>query len=149
MSQQEIQDDRVEWMLKFSVFACGIGLIALGVHKITNFDFDDLKMFALTIYYIIFGFLLCVSVLPFESFYSSFSFLRYYLGKGVFLVFLGSLALDTEEFWYIIIAIILLVVGFVYLLLGLTCAKKITFKLEAPAQQPAATPEEKPLVKTD
>lgn len=147
MTQQELKDQRMEWILKIATIICGIALVVLGVFKIIDFDLEEPRTFALTLYYIIFGFLLFLSSLPCECLYTSFSFLNYYLGKALFLIFLGTLTLDTGTFWYIIISIVLFAVGGVYFILGITCSQNLAGKVDLPQHQPQA--EEKPLIKTD
>lgn len=68
-------------------------------------------------------------------FLNYFNFLESNLGKGLFIVFLGSILLSSQ-LYAIIVGVIVIVVGFVYMLIG----RKI--KNDQPEAEPEAEPKQ-------
>ena len=52
-------NDRFIYILRIVTFGSGVGLIALGIVKFATFGIGDVRGFFLTIYYILFGILVC------------------------------------------------------------------------------------------
>lgn len=124
MAGQEINDVKLSTLLKILAFLCGIALIAIGITKFTTLQIADPVDFFLSIYYILFGVLVCFSELPFQRILYFFSFLKTFIGKAVFLLFLGTLVFDTI-WWHILVAIVLWGVAICYFILACACKSKL------------------------
>jgi COPI associated protein len=75
----------------------------------------------LDLYRIIFGLLIMIAELRLKRLLVWFSFLLYYIGLGLFYVFVGGLASGSEWYEYII-AIIAVIIGFTYCAVGCMCS---------------------------
>jgi hypothetical protein len=125
MAGQEINDIKLSTILKILAFLCGIALIAIGITNFSTFSITDPVEFFLSIYYILFGILVCLSELPFQKILFFFSFLKTFFGKAVFLLFLGTLIFDYAVWWHILVAICLWCVAICYFFLGCACKSKL------------------------
>ena len=130
MGGQEIDDKRLNIILKIGVIVCGIGLIGISIHIFSTFNIKNPVHFFLAIYYILFGVLLITAEMPIQFTTRHFSFLGYYIGRGIFMLFVGSLIFNTGVWWYILIACIMFLVAIVYIILGLGCKGRIKAKKE-------------------
>jgi hypothetical protein len=65
-----------------------------------------------------------------------FSFLAYYIGRGIFMLFVGSLIFNTGVWWYVLIACIIFLVAAIYIILGVACKGKIKKAPEAETDPP-------------
>lgn len=110
--------------LRIVSFCCGVGLIALGITTFISFDISGVKGFFLTLYYILFGLLVCLSEMPCDRLLSCFFFLKYYLGKALFYLFLGTITFTWTSMFYLIISIVLFCASGMYFILFLGCAGK-------------------------
>lgn len=126
MAGQEIEDKRLNLILKILIVVCGICLIGIALHKFVAFDIGNPVDFFLAIYYILFGVLLMLCEMPFNWIIKHFSFLGYYIGRGIFLLFLGTLIFDVRIWWYIMIACFMFLTAVIYILIGTTCKANIT-----------------------
>lgn len=114
------------YVLRVLTVICGLGLIFLGIYELANFDFDELREFFLWIYYILFGIIVCLIEMPFERLMSWFYFLKFYFGKGVFFLFLGSITFDWDPYYYLIISLVFFCTGVMYLILSFTVENDFT-----------------------
>lgn len=126
MAGQEFEDKRLNLILKILIVICGICLIGIAIHRFATFDIENPVHFFLAIYYILFGVLLVLCEMPINWILKHFSFLGYYLGRGIFLLFLGTLIFDLRIWWYIMIACFMFLTAVIYILLGIACKGKIT-----------------------
>ena len=81
-------------ILRVVTVVCGVGLSILGVFQFITFDITNARQFILSLYYILFGILVCLSEMSCEKLMSCFYFLKFYLGKGLFFIFLASITFD-------------------------------------------------------
>lgn len=135
MGGQELDDKRLNTMLKIGVIVCGIGLLGISLHIFSTFNIDSPVQFFLAIYYILFGVLLITSEMPIAWTTRHFSFLAYYIGRGVFMLFVGSLIFNTGVWWYILIACIIFLLAIIYIILGIGCRGRIKAVKEENNQQ--------------
>lgn len=133
-NSSDLSQDRFAVILKIVSFVSGIALIILGIVKFTTFSIGGVRDFFLTIYYILFGILVCLVEMPCERLLSCFFFLKYYIGKSLFFLFLGTITFTWSPFYYLIISIIFLVDAGFYFLLFITCkARDFNSDNEKPA----------------
>mmetsp|Transcript_25801 Transcript_25801/g.45479 ORF Transcript_25801/g.45479 Transcript_25801/m.45479 type:complete len:194 (-) Transcript_25801:1398-1979(-) len=125
MAGQEIEDVKLSTILKILAFLCGIALMAIGITKFTTFAISDPVDFFLSIYYILFGVLVCFSELPFQKILYFFSFLKTFIGKAIFLLFLGTLVFDNAVWWHVLVAIVMWCVAICYFVLAFACKSKL------------------------
>jgi hypothetical protein len=144
MAGQEINDIKLSTILKILAFLCGIALIAIGITKFSTFAITDPVDFFLSIYYILFGVLVCFSELPFQKILFFFSFLKTFIGKAVFLLFLGTLIFDNAVWWHILVAICLWCVAICYFALGCACKSKLKEPEDKQSAQNDEGKDEKP-----
>lgn len=126
MAGQEIEDRRLSLILKILVCLCGLGLIGIAIHRFATFEIENPVHFFLAIYYILFGALLVLCEMPINWILRHFSFLGYYIGRGIFLLFLGTLIFDIRFWWYVMIACFMFLTAVIYILLGVACKGKIS-----------------------
>ena len=110
----------LEYVLKIVTVACGVGMVFLGVLGLINYDYDGVRGFFLTVYYVLFGLLLCVSEMPCDALMTCFFFLKFYFGKFLFCLFLATITFSWDPFYYLIISIALFCVSILYLILSFT-----------------------------
>lgn len=122
MAQQN--DDRFKYLLRIVTFGCGVALIALGIVKFASFSISGVRDFFLTIYYILFGLLVCLSEMPCERLMSCFFFLKFYIGKALFFLFLGTIAFSWSSIYYLIISIVFFVASGFYFFLFFSCSTR-------------------------
>lgn len=136
MGGQEFDDKRMNLLLKIAVIVCGIGLIGISIHIFSTFSVENPVHFFLAIYYILFGVLLITSEMPIAWTTRHFSFLGYYIGRGIFMLFVGTLIFNTGVWWYVLIACIMFLVAAIYIVLGVACKGKIKKAPEAETDPP-------------
>ncbi|CAG9329470.1 unnamed protein product [Blepharisma stoltei] len=132
MVGQEISDVRLSTFLKILTIIAGIGLIALSVYKFTRLSFSGPRDFSLTVYYIIFGFLVFFGEMPCKCFISFFSFLGFYIGKAIFCFFLGTIIFYPSNIWYLILSIAFFTISAIYFVFALSCKNKLIDKDDNP-----------------
>lgn len=115
------QTSRITYFLRFLTFCCGLGLIALGIISFITFGFGSIRGFFLRIYYILFGFLVCFSEMPCEKLLNCFYFLKLYLGKALFLLFLATITFTWDPIYYLIISIVFACTSIIYFILFCGC----------------------------
>lgn len=142
MAGQEINDVKLSTLLKILAFLCGIALMAIGITKFAMFQISDPVDFFLSIYYILFGILLCLSELPFQRILFFFSFLKTFIGKAIFLLFLGTLIFDTGVWWHILVAIIMWCVAGCYFVLAFACKSKLREPEEVKSSESGGQPKD-------
>ena len=130
-------NDRFIYILRILTFGSGVGLIALGIVKFATFGIGDVRGFFLTIYYILFGILVCFSEMPCDRLLKHFYFLKFYLGKGLFFLFLGTITFTWNEVYYLVIAIVLFVGSGFYLYLFLSCQNRDFKPVDQKPPEPA------------
>ena len=118
------QIDRYGLVLRVITFLCGIALIILGIIGFVTFSFSGVRGFFLNVYYILFGILVCFSEMPCEKLLSCFFFLRFYLGKALFFLFLGSITFTWDPVYYLVISITYFAASGFYFFLLCTCSSK-------------------------
>ena len=107
-------------LLRIFGFCIGAAISALGVYVIASGRDTDVRDVVLDLYRIVFGLLIMVAELRLKRLLVWFSFLLYYIGLGLFYVFVGGLAGGSEWYEYII-AIVAVVIGFTYCAVGCLC----------------------------
>ena len=114
------------WMtiLRIIAVCCGVALSVLGVLKFFSFSSMGVRGFFLGFYYVIFGIIVCLSELRWERLLNWFFFLRFYLGKAVFFLFLATLIFTWSEIYYLVISIVFFVVSGMYFILLCTSNNK-------------------------
>ena len=125
MVGQQLSDIKFSTLLHIGTFIIGLALIGLGIKKFALFAIIDPLDFIITVYYFIFGVLVCVSELPFKSLMRCCSFLGFFWGKAIFLCFLATIAFSYDDIYQLVISIALFVSAGCYFLLALTCQKFI------------------------
>ena len=96
--------------LKYSALVCAVALAIEGIVCFSICSFD-IRAYILSLYYIIFGilvFLVEVNLMP--QIIKYLSFMNFRAGRGLFYIFLGTIALGGEV-WSIIIACLWISVG--------------------------------------
>ena len=127
MVGQEIDNVRLSTVLKVLSIVCGLGLIGIGLLKLASFSFDRFLDIMLSVYFVLFGILLILMELPFPKLLTCFSFLGYYLGKAIFLLFCGTLMFGWE--WYeICLSICLFIASLLYFMLTCMCKDNLFTK---------------------
>ena len=81
----------------------------------------DVRVIVLDIYRIVFGLLIMLAELRLKHLLVWFSFLLYYIGLGLFYVFVGGLTAGSN-WWEWVIAIVAVVVGCTYCAVGCLCS---------------------------
>jgi len=109
-----------DWMfiLRFAGGASACVLMIFGMMGIFTLGGLNPKSLIDDIYQVFFGALIILAELRWVRFLKKFSFLTSFLGLGLFYIFVGGLALD-QAWWKIFIAMIFMVLGFVYIFLFL------------------------------
>ncbi len=125
MVGQTLSDVKFSTILHVGTFIIGLALIGLGVKKFALFDVLDPLDFIITIYYFIFGALVCISELPFKSLLRCCSFLGFFWGKAIFLCFIATITFNYEDVYQIIVSIAFFVSAACYLALALLCQRFI------------------------
>lgn len=130
MVGQELNNVRLSTALKVAAFVSGIALVAIALQKFATWSIADPADFFLTCYYVIFGVLVCLAELPFERLLDFFAFLGFFIGRALFLLFLGTLVFTWNPWYYMIIAIVLWMTSGLYFVLAFTCSEKTKSKEE-------------------
>lgn len=121
MVAQQLQDPHASKALKITTFCVGLALMSLGFKVFLLFTILDVLDFVLSVYYLIFGFLICVSELPCcVCLLDQIGFLKYFLGKAVFLCFLGTISFDAGDLYHLVVSIVCFVCAGLYLILSLS-----------------------------
>ena len=123
MAGQTLSDVKFSTILHVATFIIGLALIGLGIKKFALFDVLDPLDFIITVYYFIFGALVCVSELPFKSLMRCCSFLGFFWGKAIFLCFLATISFNYDDIYQLVISIALFVSAACYLALALMCQR--------------------------
>ena len=123
MAGQTLSDVKFSTILHVGTFIIGLALIGLGIKKFALFDVLDPLDFIITVYYFIFGALVCVSELPFKSLMRCCSFLGFFWGKAIFLCFLATISFNYDDIYQLVISIALFVSAACYLALALMCQR--------------------------
>ena len=110
--------------LRIVSFGCGVGLIALGITAFISFSYSGIRGFFVTLYYILFGILICLSEMPCDKLLSCFYFLKYYIGKSLFYLFLATITFTWTSMFYLIISILLFGASGMYFILFIGCMEK-------------------------
>lgn len=124
-------DERKQQLMIYGLrivgWCVGAVIVALGLYFLVTDDTssgdinDQMKNTVLDVYRVIFGLLIMLAELRLRHLLVWFSFLLYYIGLGLFYVFVGGLALGTE--WYeIVVGIVACCVGFGYCFLACACS---------------------------
>jgi len=124
------------YALRIVGFCVGAAITALGLYVIISKRDTDVRDVVLDLYRIVFGLLIMVAELRLKRLLVWFSFLLYYIGLGLFYVFVGGLAGGSDWYEYII-AIVAVVIGFTYCGVGCLCSdveKRQTQALKADVQ---------------
>lgn len=126
---EEVTDSCLCFLKVFSVatMAAGALIIAVNVYEIIDFA-ESYQTYAVRGYAILFGLMIILAELEFPRlFLDYFKFLEVWSMKGLFIVFVGVLTLDTEfansSLLQTATAVIIAVLGAVYFLFGLLCVK--------------------------
>ena len=125
MAGQSLSDIKFATILHIATFIVGLALIGAGIKKFAVFEMLDPLDFIITIYYFIFGFMVCISELPFKSLLRCCSFLGFFWGKAIFFCFLATITFDYDDIYLIVISIALFISAGCYLILALACKKYI------------------------
>ena len=121
MAGQKLQDPRASTALRISTFCVGLALMSLGFKVFLLFTILDVLDFVLSAYYLAFGLLICVSELPCCGWLlDQTGFLKYFLGKAVFLCFMGTITFDSGDLYHFVISIVCFVCAGIYLLLAIS-----------------------------
>eukprot|EP00455_Lapot_gusevi_P044441 TRINITY_DN5551_c0_g5_i2.p1 TRINITY_DN5551_c0_g5~~TRINITY_DN5551_c0_g5_i2.p1 ORF type:complete len:163 (-),score=35.72 TRINITY_DN5551_c0_g5_i2:107-595(-) len=106
-------NDNVEALVRGLGLICGCVLMLEGILCFISCALD-VRAFINSCHLIIFGFLAVCAESRWTWILSKFAFLLSYFGRGVYYLFIGTLAL-SNEWWKILICIILCVVGLINL----------------------------------
>lgn len=87
----------------------GIGLVGLGIYMYSEKKINTPKMVFINFYYIFFGILLVAVDVTKQKIYVFFNFLRYVLGRILFLIFLATITMDYQNPFSLIICILLMI----------------------------------------
>ncbi|OMJ86422.1 hypothetical protein SteCoe_12085 [Stentor coeruleus] len=117
-------NDRFVFLLRVLTFACGVALIALGIVKFISMSIGGPRDFFLTVYYILFGILVCFSEMPCDRLMSCFFFLKYYIGKALFFLFLGTITFRWTPVYFLVISIVMFCASGFYFVLFFTCSQE-------------------------
>lgn len=131
------ETNRFVCLLRILTFGSGISLIILGLLKFITFSIGSPRDFFLTIYYILFGILVCLSEMPCKKLMSCFNFLNFYIGKAIFFLFLGTITFTWTPVFYLIISLIMFLASGFYLFLFISCSKKEEEQPKSEKQEPA------------
>ena len=124
MVGQEVDSIQLSTVLKVLSIVSGLGTMGIGFAKLASFDFAKFLDIMLAIYFVIFGIMMVIMELPCPKLLVCFSFLGYYLGKALFLLFVGTLMFGWE--WYeIMLAIALFIASCLYFVMVCLCKDKL------------------------
>jgi len=124
----EVTDSCLCFLKTFSVttMAAGALVIAVNLYEIIDFR-ESYQMYAVRGYAVLLGLMIILAELEYPRlFLDYFKFLELWSLKGLFVVFVGVLTLDTEDNDSILqtgTAVFVCVLGVLYFLLGLFCVK--------------------------
>ena len=108
MVGQTINNTAVKILMLGVSLGAALALVAVGITQLVEFDYDIPVHFVMSLYYILFGIMWGLCELPIEALGKYFSFLKSYIGKGVFYLFLGTLTFDETIWWMILAALYLI-----------------------------------------
>lgn len=128
-------NDRFVFLLRVLTFLCGVALIALGIVKFISMSIGGPRDFFLTVYYILFGILVCFSEMPCDKLMSCFFFLKYYIGKALFFLFLGTITFRWTPVYFLVIAVVMFSASGFYFVLFFTCAQEKVGKPKSENQE--------------
>jgi len=111
---------RLIYALRCTGFLVGGTIATLGLYVIITGIDTDIRDVVLDLYRVVFGLLIMTAELRLKRLLVWFSFLLYYIGLGLFYVFVGGLASGSDWYEYII-AIAAVVIGFTYCGVGCLC----------------------------
>jgi len=132
-------------------FLCGVGMIAIGVTNFAPYGTADTPIrVMLSIYYILFGLLAWMGELPVPRLTQYVSFMRSYWGKALYFLFMGTISLNNEVVWHLVVSLFIIAVSIFYFFMAFSFRNRMTpeeEKLSAPkksdsqAKQPEAKAE--------
>ena len=94
--------------------------MGIGFMKLASFDFARFLDIMLALYFVVFGILMIIMELPCPKLLMCFSFLGFYIGKAIFLLFIGTLMFGFV--WYeIMLAIALFIASVLYFIMAFMC----------------------------
>jgi COPI associated protein len=114
---QDADDKRLITTLRIISFICGLALIILALKDFITSSISGPREFILNIYYILFGILTCFSEMPCESLTTCFVFLKFYIGKSIFYLFLATITFDYKNTYFLIVSILLFFSSIMYLII--------------------------------
>jgi hypothetical protein len=101
--------------------ACGAAILTLGI--LCFFFCDEVRYYITATYQVIFGLLIILGEIGIDSLLKNFPFLRYFLGKGIFFIFVALFSIgDGEPYEWVIVAVLVLTSLF-YFVLGCGCCR--------------------------
>lgn len=118
------KDKSLILVLRIVSFGCGVGLLALGITTFITFSISGVRSFFITVYYLLFGLLVCLSEMPCDRLMSCFVFLKYFIGKSIFYLFLATITFTWDHIYYLIISIALFCASGLYFILFISCRNR-------------------------
>ncbi|CAD8047788.1 unnamed protein product [Paramecium primaurelia] len=108
---------------KILTIVCGGLIIALAISRFTNLSIEHPQQFILTIHYLWMGAVLILAEFRFAYIHQKFKILTSFFGRGLYCFFLGTLMISAFSPLQIATAVVLFVVGLIYILLQLFSKK--------------------------
>mmetsp|Transcript_14092 Transcript_14092/g.26384 ORF Transcript_14092/g.26384 Transcript_14092/m.26384 type:complete len:122 (-) Transcript_14092:769-1134(-) len=118
MVGQQVDNLTLANALRAAAIVGGIGCFALGILNFVLVEVGNPIKFMLNVYYLLFGVLCVLGELPIKKLTIHFSFLKSYLGKGLYYFFLGTITVDIDPWWRLLISLWLITTGVFFFVLA-------------------------------
>ena len=118
MAGEQIDIRTLRIILIVMCFLSGCGMIAIGVTNFTYGNADTPIRVMLSIYYILFGLLAWMGELPVPRLTQYVSFMRSYWGKALYFLFMGTISLNNDVIWHLIVSLFIIGVSVFYFLMA-------------------------------
>ena len=108
-------------------FLSGVGMVAIGVTSFVPYETADTPIrVMLSIYYILFGILAWLGELPVPRLTQYVSFMRSYWGKALYFLFMGTISLNNEVVWHLIVSLFIIGVAIFYFVMAISFRNRMT-----------------------
>ncbi|CAG9318813.1 unnamed protein product [Blepharisma stoltei] len=139
MVGQTFDDKRLSYAMMIASIACSSAMILIGVLFFVFWLIDDFVEFMLSIYVILFGILGILSEFTIEFISTYFSFMKKYISKGFYYIFMGTIIITWGEWWVLLASVLNIFLGILYIIFFFMLKSKL--KDQEDPQKPAS-PEE-------